>query len=642
MLHKVILTNKLDEEFERYVGYLLIQEFKLKQTEPKDYKASDFLDVIQNGFMYCLGTLRKEQQVRQSIFAIDVDPSVSFLKLKVLFDNHKIHMFFAYKTFSSEDTDKRVNRILFAFNKEYSSMYTTRIYKALTLLINDKYKNAVDTSSLNSSRLLFPCFNKSDVLYEDPNAVTYLFQIHDIYQSLLNRNLSYSPSLMSIKKALNGLITSSIYTKKDLFRSILVVRHNTFILKDIRIKKRYTDLYKYNYTNTAMDPCWCYDSIDTKTIQNGCVSKRRKNATERLTHYVYGINLSRILDLNTFNFSRLFEKYDELGSSVSVKKKSDTYYLCHRDSNKKLTIIDVVQKLLQETTNQFAVHPIDAYFWILSELHMTNDNLRFRLNNAAEYKSFINDKTKMPAILLKKLTRGSGIHMSLLNYLLNNALSYGYKSNRFGVPYLYFTVSLRYLMTHIDKDKKYTYSSIHNSIKLLTELGLIENVSDDELSEYLQNKLKVGDYKNRISLFRIPLFSNQLIESAVAILTGEKNVTVKLSKTESDSSIKNAVYDFIQRHIRTKRYVTIQNIIERVKSLKSCSTTTARNFVNKILHDTESKYNAKIRIFKKSLIRKFNISDDEKLNFGTSKLLCLRHNSLECLLRTQNIKFSFM
>lgn len=641
MLHSIIFTTNLDDDTDKYIGCLKALEFKMPNTEPQSYKASEIIDMIKKGYMYCVGTLRKEQRVQQSIFAIDVDASVSFLKLKELFDANRIHIFFAYKTYSSEDTDVKVIRILFAFNKSYSSMYADRIYKALTLLINDTFSNAVDTDSLDNTRLLFPCFNESNILYEDPNAIMYLFQIHDIYQSLLNRNLNYSPSLMSIKRSLNGLVTLSNNTKSKLFRSILVVTENLFILKDIRIKKRYTDQYKYNFTITTMDHKLRYDSIDTKTIRKDCVSHKQENATKRLMDYVYGINLRRILDLKTNNFSRLFGSYDETNDNISIEKKSNVYYL--RCQKKRLTLIDIVQKLLQETADRFIVHPIDAYYWVLNELHITNDNLRLRLNNAEEYKNFVNDKTKVPAILFKRLTRGSGIHLSLFNYLLDNALSYGYKSNRFGVPYLYFTVSLRYLTNHIDKNKMYTYSSIHNSVKFLNELGLIESVPDEELSEYLQKKLKVGDYKNRISLFRIPLFSNQLIESAVSVLTGDKIASVKLfEKNTFDSSLEDAVYDFVQAHIRTKRYVTIQNLIKYVKSLKSCSTTTARNYINRILKNVESKCHTKLRVFKKSLAKKFRIPDDEHLNFGTSKLLCLRYLNLDKYFEEHDVHFSFI
>ncbi len=675
MLHTMIFDNvscKTKDKALKRIPY-----FKKSQPKPLRLTTDEIIDKIKHGFMYTTVELKQNRQknhaVHRSVFAIDIDNNniaVSFTDLKRLFDDYHIHMFLAYKTYSVTKTEPDY-RILLAFNKPYGGIYVTRIYKALQLLIDSKYNGCVNVS-YPDNYVSFPCVSDNDVLFEDPLAQVYLFQIHDIYQTELKRNINRSNYLRYLKQRLNGLVIPFLTKTTTKFSSILVLKEN--ILNKYKaspiyecnedIKKAalgmrangslsFSPVYESN-EYTSGNGTSATKSIELVLAKNGSTKPSKSTATKTVMKFLAQLDIRKLFGLDSGVFPCILRKHAGVRAFASIKKNRDGeyFYVCGTNSLKRLTLIDLVQKLLQEVTTQFEVHPIDAYFWIIGELKLTTDNIRFRLANAYEYKKMIGNARNLSRFsqpIHKVLTRASGIHLKLFNYILDNAIRMGYQSNRFKLPYLYFSASIRYIMEHLSTKKKYSYGSIQNSIKLLVHLGLIEKVPDTELSKYMYDKLMVGDkkmYKRHVTLFRIPVYSPQLIQRVIDYLTGKNKTNLSsdssISKryykddkpelkrhfgqykdmcelNDTTISIQERVYRFILGHIQKERYVSVQNLIKYVMSLKSCSITTARVFVSSFLPKFIDIHGLYCEPYKKKLSERFCIK--ESLHSGTSKII---------------------
>ena len=669
MLHRMIFDDVSCDTKEKALRR--IPYFKKHMPKAKMISTEEIIYNIKHGYMYTTGELKentgkhkktKNYVVYRSVFAFDIDNkdnSVSFVNIKRLLDKNHLHMFFAYKTYSYTNEKPRY-RILFAFNKGYGPMYCKRIYRAIYLLINSKHKGVIDTSCFDDSRTFFSCSSDKDILFEDPYAVTYIYQIHDIYQEILAYNLEQHMNdssicyLTTLKSRLTA-VSSRFSTK---FRSILMSRSRT-LKQEPSEPLAYGNRTKTSRTNVQGEgegflslPEAPNYSIDLNLVKkNGILDGYC--ITDVFIEFLLRLDLRKLLGVGENNFNCIFKKHKDRHPSafIILDDNKRNYYVCNSCSKSRLTIIEVTKRLLQEITPQFKLHNIDAYYWLLDQLRMTNDNLRFRNHNIDEYRRCVGNKELLKTIsepLYKKLTRGSGIHLTLLNYLLSKASDMAYNRGRFGVPYLYVTVSVRYLTEHLKEDKKLSYGSVHNSLTLLNHLGLIEKVPDDELSEYVTKKLKVGTKSFRhISMYRIPIYSMALIKKAeyylnhkeAANLSSDTSVSRRYyrdNKTElkrhfgqykdmydlddDTIDIQTLVFRFLMGHILHEGYLSVQNLINYVSTLKSCSISSSRVFVSSFVPGFIDKYNLTCVVYKKSVRDKLKIT--ERLHPGTSKIIC--------------------
>lgn len=606
-----------------------------RHTEALTVSNEEFIETIRKRRLY---TFKTHSPRSIFIFYIRDYRSVPFFDLHKLFKKRHLHPFLAYKAGAGY-------YILFSFVKSYSGVYADRIYEAISLLINQEYPDMCSLTTFEEEIIYRPIFYAKDIIFQDIKAVAYLFQMHEIYQDILKYNLSiepYSP-LHTVKENIRNVFYD---TFKERLQSPLYNISKPSI-DQLTDNSKLTDInnihgYSFNYLSISN----IYGSDIATHQQNTVQNHSPKNSiTISILTMLYQLNL-----LNIFNVSVDALFLDLVGAKDTygfVYKQADKYYYTTLDYNAKVyTIISLVQKLFQQITYQFKVHPIDAYFWLINEIGIETDTLRIQLQNGYKYLDIIKHSDKLKhknPIVYKRLTNKTTIHRDILNYLIETAINDKYYNANLKFSYLTCIVSIRNLSNMVKKSN----GRVKEALKLLIHLGLIEKVPDSEFSEYITEYLDTKskeEYSRRVSIFRIPYCSDELFKRAEyriqhkELLYSPQDLAVRFFDNDkeaqepffgqerdmritSDSTepVQERILSFIIERVQERGYVSFTDVTEYTARLLNNSEGNARRFLRSFLANRLPKKDLVCRCYSMDIQKRFKIT--EKLHFGSSRII---------------------
>lgn len=628
-----------------------VPKFKAK---PPDYLSLSTPEIIRRitlGRMYTSGEIRKNvgssnkyRAHNKSIFVFDIDnktDAVSFSDIKRLFDSRRIHMFFAYETYSNTDELPRY-RILFAFDKAYNGIYVKRIQNAIHLLIESKYPGILDTSCFDDTHTFFGCSSERNVLFQDPNAVTFLFQIHEIYQDIMNQRLSEATNSLKSIRTLRTMKTSLSRTSTALASTLVAIlietgncvkteAATTRHLLITRGSPSTEKLYPENSHIDARRGCCSLSSNSIATKMSATADYKRnidasENEEKSFVRLLYRLDLVKILNQKNRRLRCVLPNHEDVHPSAYIKtsERGVSLYCCSSCTNRGITIIELTRRLFTDINLPFEVHTIDAYFWLVNQLGLTKDNLRFRLLNSEAYLNDFQSKTNLSKISpsVANWLYHSKIRQDVFRYIVSEAIKYGYNPHRFDMPYLCTSISDEYISNHCNPNQKYPKSTVRQEINNLLKSGLIENVSDEELSQYVSVKLdKVKRNGRRISFYRIPIYSMDFVKEV------EKCLSEHILKRQSsvNESIEDIIYRYAIDKITVSGYVSIKELIAYFMDLKSCKYRNAVKNINKFVDIWTQERDLELLTYNKTTASLFAFT--EPMNPGSSKFLCRKERT---------------
>lgn len=606
-----------------------------RHTEVLTISNEEFIETIRKRRLY---TFKSHSPRSIFIFYIRDYRSVPFFDLHKLFKKRHLHPFLAYKAGAGY-------YILFSFVKPYSGVYADRIYEAISLLINQEYPDMCSLTTFEEEIIYRPIFYAKDIIFQDIKAVAYLFQVHEIYQDILKYNLSiepYSP-LHTVEENIRNVFYD---TFKERLQSPLYNISKPSI-DQLTDNSKLTDInnihgYSFNYLSISN----IYGSDIATHQQNTVQNHSPKNSiTISILTMLYQLNL-----LNIFNVSVDALFLDLLGAKDTygfVYKQADKYYYTTLNYNAKVyTIISLVQKLFQQITYQFKVHPIDAYFWLINEIGIETDTLRIQLQNGHKYLDIIKHSDKLKhknPIVYKRLTNKTTIHRDILNYLIETAINDKYYNANLKFSYLTCIVSIRNLSNMVKKSN----GRVKEALKLLIHLGLIEKVPDSEFSEYITEYLDTKskeEYSRRVSIFRIPYCSDELFKRAEyriqhkELLYSPQDLAVRFFDNDKEAQepffgqerdmriisdgtepVQERILSFIIERVQERGYVSFTDVTKYTARLLNNSEGNARRFLRSFLANRLPKKDLVCRCYSMDIQKRFKIT--EKLHFGSSRII---------------------
>lgn len=606
-----------------------------RHTEVLTISNEEFIETIRKRRLY---TFKSHSPRSIFIFYIRDYRSVPFFDLHKLFKKRHLHPFLAYKAGAGY-------YILFSFVKPYSGVYADRIYEAISLLINQKYPDMCSLTTFEEEIIYRPIFYAKDIIFQDIKAVAYLFQVHEIYQDILKYNLSiepYSP-LHTVEENIRNVFYD---TFKERLQSPLYNISKPSI-DQLTDNSKLTDInnihgYSFNYLSISN----IYGS-DIATYQQNTVQNHspKNSITISILTMLYQLNLLNIFNVSVDAlFLNLVGAKDTYGF---VYKQADKYYYTTLDYDAKVyTIISLVQKLFQQITYQFKVHPIDAYFWLINEIGIETDTLRIQLQNGHKYLDIIKHSDKLKhknPIVYKRLTNKTTIHRDILNYLIETAINDKYYNANLKFSYLTCIVSIRNLSNMVKKSN----GRVKEALKLLIHLGLIEKVPDSEFSEYITEHLDTKskeEYSRRVSIFRIPYCSDELFKRAEyriqhkELLYSPQDLAVRFFDNDKEAQelffgqerdmritsddtgpIQERILSFIIERVQECGYVSFTDVTKYTVVLLNNNEWNARRFLRSFLANRLPKKDLVCCCYSMDIQKRFKIT--EKLHFGSSRII---------------------
>ena len=612
-----------------------------RHTEALTVSNEEFIETIRKRRLY---TFKSHSPRSIFVFHIRDYRSVPFFDLHKLFKKRNLHPFLAYKAGTGY-------YVLFSFVKPYSGVYADRIYEAISLLINQEYPDMCLLTTFEEEIIYRPVFYAKDIIFQDIKAVTYLFQVHEIYQDILKHNLSiepYSP-LQMVKENIRNVFLDTF--KEELQFPLYNISKPSIDQLTDNSKLTIKDIsgYSFNYLSISN----IYNSGIITHQQNTAQNRSPKNSiTISVLTMLYQLNL-----LNIFNVSVDALFLDLVGAKDTygfVYKQADKYYYTTLDYNAKVyTIISLVQELFQQITYQFKVHPIDAYFWLINEIGIQMKGSSYMdLHNGEEYLDIVTHAPKLKRkskILYNRLTRNSTyLHRTVLKCILKEAVTTQYYHNPFCFSYLHCIISIKQLENKCSGHMRhYTQKSIRQSLLLLIDLGLIEKVPDSQLSDYVKAHLDIKSkekYGRRVSVFRIPYCSDELFKRAEyriqhkELLYSPQDLAVRFFDNDKEAQepffgqeldmhmtsdgteqIQEQILSFIIGRIQKRGYVSFTTVTEYTAGLLNNTKNNARRFLRSFLANRLPKKNLVCRCYNMDIQKRFKIT--EKLHFGSSRII---------------------
>lgn len=606
-----------------------------RHTETLTVSNEEFIETIRKRRLY---TFKSHSPRSIFIFYIRDYKSVPFFDLHKLFKKRHLHPFLAYKAGTGY-------YILFSFVKPYSGVYADRIYEAISLLINQEYPDMCSLTTFEEEIIYRPIFYAKDIIFQDVKAVAYLFQVHEIYQDILKYNLSiepYSP-LQTVKENIRNVFYDTF--KEELQSPLYNI--SKLSIDQLTDNSKLTDInniYGYSFNYLSISNIYGADiaTHQQNTVQN---HSSKNSITVSILAMLYQLNL-----LNIFNVSVDALFLDLVGAKDTygfVYKQADKYYYTTLDYNAKVyTIISLVQKLFQQITYQFKVHPIDAYFWLINEIGIETDTLRTELRSGYKYLDIVKHADKLKhknPIIYKRLMNKTTIYRNILSYLIETAINDKYYNANLKFPYLACVISVKNLSCIIKKSDK----RVKEALKLLIHLGLIEKVSDSEFSEYIMEHLDTKskkEYGRRVSVFRIPYCSDELFKRAEyriqhkELLYSPQDLAIRFfdndkkaqepffgqerdMHTTSDGTepVQERILSFIIERVQERGYVSFTAVTKYTVRLLNNNEGNARRFLRSFLANRLPKKDLVCRCYNMDIQKRFKIT--EKLHFGSSRII---------------------
>lgn len=605
-----------------------------RHTEALTVSNEEFIETIRKRRLY---TFKSHSPRSIFVFHIRDYRSVPFFDLHKLFKKRNLHPFLAYKAGTGY-------YVLFSFVKPYSGVYADRIYEAISLLINQEYPDMCLLTTFEEEIIYRPVFYAKDIIFQDIKAVTYLFQVHEIYQDILKYNLSiepYSP-LQTVKENIRNVFLDTF--KEELRSPLYNISKPSIDQLTDNSKLTIKDISGYSFNYLSISNIYDSDIVihQQKTLKN---HSTKNSIIISILTMLYQLNL-----LNIFNVSVDALFLDLVGAKDTygfVYKQTDKYYYTTLDYNAKVyTIISLVQELFQQITYQFKVHPIDAYFWLINEIGIETDTLRTQLQNGHKYLDIIKHADKLRhknPIVYKRLTNKTTIHRDILSYLIEMAIHDKYYNANLKFPYLACIVSVKDLSNVVGK----SYERTREALKLLIHLGLIEQVPDSKFSEYITEHLDTKskeEYGRRVSIFRIPYCSDELFKRAEyriqhkELLYSPQDLAVRFFDNDKEAQepffgqerdmritsdgtepVQERILLFIIERVQERGYVSFTNITKYTVSLLNNNEGNARRFLRSFLANRLPKKDLVCRCYSMDIQKRFKIT--EKLHFGSSRII---------------------